>query len=116
MKPVIYGIKNCDTMKKAMTWLDEHQVEYIFHDYNRDGLAEALLDTWLADVGHDVLVNRRGTTWRKLDEPTRKGIDKRSAKKLMLENPALIRRPLLESGQERVIGFSESTYASLFSK
>jgi Spx/MgsR family transcriptional regulator len=114
-KPVIYGIKNCDTMKKAMEWLDAHQIEYTFHDYKRDGLPEPLLDAWLSDVGHDVLVNRRSTTWRKLDEATRKGIDNVSARQLMLDNPAIIKRPILETGQERIVGFSKATYTSLFS-
>ena len=110
----LYGISNCDTMKKARAWLDGHGIRYDFHDYKRTGLDESLLRAWVAELGWEALVNRRGTTWRRLPEPQRKDIDTESAIALMLENPSLIRRPVLDTSQARHVGFSETLYEELF--
>ena len=109
---ILYGIKNCDTIKKARRWLDDHQVEYRFHDYRVDGLPPELLATFIAELGWEALLNTRGTTWRKLDDSVRSSItDADSAAKLMLEMPAIIKRPLLcAPGQPMLLGFSESSY------
>ncbi|SNY70857.1 transcriptional regulator, Spx/MgsR family [Enterobacter sp. CC120223-11] len=109
---IMYGIKNCDTIKKARRWLDEHQVEYRFHDYRADGLDRALLDTFIAELGWEALLNTRGTTWRKLDESLRSTITHAdAAAALMLEMPAIIKRPLLcAPGQPMLLGFSDSSY------
>ena len=87
----MYGIKNCDTIKKARRWLEAHRIEYRFHDYRADGLERAQLDTFIAELGWQALLNTRGTTWRKLDESLRNSIDNAdAAAALMLEMPAII--------------------------
>ena len=108
----MYGIKNCDTLKKARRWLEAHQIEYRFHDYRADGLERAQLDTFIAELGWQALLNTRGTTWRKLDESLRNSIDNAdAAAALMLEMPAIIKRPLLcAPGRPMLLGFSESSY------
>lgn len=108
----LYGIKNCDTIKKARRFLEQHNVNYQFHDYRTDGLAPALLDTFIAELGWEALLNTRGTTWRKLDETQRATItNKENAAKLMLEMPAIIKRPLLWApGKPMLLGFNESSY------
>ena len=110
----IYGIKNCDTMKKAMRWLEENGVEYRFHDYRKDGLDGKQLKAWEKELGWETLLNRRGQLWRKLPEATRDSIDRASALRVMEENPGIIKRPLLDLGEQRVVGFSPDTYAELF--
>jgi len=107
----LYGIKNCDTIKKARRWLDEQQVAYRFHDYRTDGLDRALLERFIAELGWQPLLNTRGTTWRKLDEATRAGIDNAdAAATLMLEMPAIVKRPLLcAPGKPMLLGFSDSS-------
>jgi Spx/MgsR family transcriptional regulator len=109
----LYGIKNCDTVKKARKWLDTHNVEYTFHDFRQDGLDKALLNKWVKELGWEILINRRGTTWRKLDENIRERIGKSSAIKIMLEQPAIIKRPVLDLGNKRHVGFKESEYQDL---
>ncbi|ENZ4299270.1 ArsC family reductase [Klebsiella pneumoniae] len=108
----MYGIKNCDTIKKARRWLEAHQIEYRFHDYRADGLERAQLDTFIAELGWQALLNTRGTTWRKLDESLRNSIDNAdAAAALMLEMPAIIKRPLLcVPGRPMLLGFSEASY------
>ncbi|TNC92514.1 ArsC family reductase [Thalassolituus sp.] len=110
----LYGIKNCDTMKKAMKWLDEAGISYHFHDYKKEGLPETLLDSWLSQHEWDELINRRGTTWRKLDDNTRENMDTAMARQVMLENPSIIKRPLLDTGSERILGFKADDYAARF--
>lgn len=110
----IYGIKNCDTMKKAMRWLNDQGIEYRFHDYRKDGLSKKQLQAWAQQLGWENLVNRRGTTWRKLPEATREAINKTSAIEVMLENPAIIKRPLLDTGKQLILGFDPDTYQTLF--
>ena len=111
----MYGIKNCDTIKKARRWLEAHQIAYQFPDYRADGLDRELLNTFIAELGWEALLNTRGTTWRKLDETVRAGINNAdAAAALMLEMPAIIKRPLLcAPGQPMLLGFSELTYKKL---
>ncbi len=108
----LYGIKNCDTIKKARRWLETHGVDYQFHDYRTDGLDADLLNGFIAELGWEALLNTRGTTWRKLDEARRESIqDAQSAAALMSEMPAIIKRPLLcAPGQPMLLGFNESNY------
>jgi len=110
----VYGIKNCDTMKKAMKWLDDAGIAYHFHDYKKDGLSPELVDSWLNQLGWEDLINRRGTTWRKLDESVREAMDNDSARQVMLENPSIIKRPLLDTGRERILGFKADDYEARF--
>ena len=109
----LYGIKNCDTVKKARKWLDEHGVDYRFHDFRADGLDMKRLEAWIKAVGWEALLNRRGTTWRKLSEGEREGIDARRAAALMLEHPTLIKRPVIEHGKQVLVGFDPKAYAEL---
>ena len=110
----IYGIKNCDTMKKAIKWLNENGVEFEFHDFKKAGLEEAQLKAWVKQVGWELLVNRRGTTWRKLPESERDGIDETKAIQLMLANLSLIKRPVLITDNAIHVGFKADEYAQIF--
>lgn len=114
MTPVLYGIKNCDTVRKARRWLDDHAIEYRFHDFRSDGLDRERLRAWAAELGWETLLNRRGTTWRRLPEGERTDVDETRAVELMLAHPALIKRPLLDLGGQRVVGFEDKRYAQLF--
>jgi Spx/MgsR family transcriptional regulator len=109
----IYGIPNCDTIKKARKWLEAHGVEYEFHDYRKLGVPKNKLRNWVKQVGWETVLNKRGTTWRKLDEKTKNNIDQESAIKIMLDNPSIIKRPVLESDKVLIIGFKESEYQQL---
>ncbi|MBT8129611.1 MAG: ArsC family reductase [Gammaproteobacteria bacterium] len=109
----IYGIPNCDTMKKARRWLEANGVEYTFHDYRKLGVPERNLREWVKEAGWETVLNRRGTTWRKLDEQVKDTIDTESAVQIMLDNPSIIKRPVLESGRRLLIGFNESDYQQL---
>ncbi len=113
---VLYGIRNCDTVKKARRWLDKHGIAYRFHDFRGDGLSEKQLARWVKRVGWDALLNRRGTTWRKLSPSQREGVDQSRALALMREYPALIKRPVLETDGALQVGFSEQDYAALWEK
>jgi arsenate reductase len=112
---VVYGIDTCDQVRKARAWLRAHGVAFRFHDFRADGLDTALLARWMGHLPWDALLNRRGTTWRQLD-PQRKAsvVDQSSATELMLENPTLVKRPVLETGDRIVVGFSEPIYRNLF--
>ena len=109
----IYGIPNCDTMKKARRWLDANIVEYAFHDYKKLGVPEKNIKNWVKQAGWETVLNKRGTTWRKLDNKTRDTMDSDAAIKIMLENPSIIKRPVLESGKLLLIGFNEDEYKQL---
>ena len=111
----LYGIPNCNTVKKARTWLAEHQVTADFHDFRKDGLDESLLNDWLAQVSWEKLVNRAGMTWRNLDDETKTSVkDNASAIRLMLEKPSMIKRPVLvDGGKILSVGFDEATYQKL---
>jgi arsenate reductase len=111
-KPVtIYGIKNCDTMKKARAWLDAHGVAYAFHDYKAQGIERGRLAAWARDVGWETLLNRAGTTFRKLPERDKEALDERKALALMLAQPSMIKRPVLDAGGKLLVGFEPATYA-----
>jgi len=109
----IYGIPNCDTMKKARRWLEANGVEYDFHNYKKLGVPEKKLKTWVKQTGWETILNKRGTTWRKLDDELKHNIDYESATKIMLDNPSIIKRPVLESNQLLLIGFKEDEYRQL---
>ncbi len=114
MSVVMYGIKNCDTIKKARKWLDTNGVEFVFHDYRKDGLTNELLNTLESSLGWEAMVNKRGTTWRKLPDETKDSMDKALAVQTMLDNPAIIKRPILDTGKALELGFSDTTYQQLF--
>jgi Spx/MgsR family transcriptional regulator len=107
----LYGIKNCDTVKKARQWLENHNTEYRFHDFRAVGLSAELLAHFEAALGWEALLNRRGTTWRKLAEDQRENINRDKAMELMLAQPSLIKRPVLDTGAKLLIGFTADDYA-----
>lgn len=109
----LYGIPNCDTVKKARKWLEANGVEYRFHDFRKDGLEQADVKRWLDALGWDTVLNRKGTTWRNLPEATRSGVDAKSVLPLLLAQPTLIKRPVLVSGDAVRCGFSADDYQSL---
>lgn len=109
----LYGIKNCDTIKKARSWLESNGVAYRFHDYRVDGLERGQLQAWADELGWEALLNKRGTTWRNQPDTIRNSIDEASAIRLMLEHPAMIKRPLLDTGTLRHLGFKAADYAAL---
>ncbi|MFQ5644547.1 MAG: ArsC family reductase [Thiogranum sp.] len=111
----LYGIRNCDTMKKAMRWLDEHGVAYRFHDYRKDGLDSKQLRAWEQEIGWETLLNRRGMLWRKLPAGLRDRMNRKHALQCMQDNPGIIKRPLLDSGDRRVVGFRAEDYEKIFS-
>lgn len=110
MPVTIYGIPNCDTMKKARTWLESHGVAYAFHDYRASGLAPQTLDGWVKELGWQVLLNKASTSFRALPEDARQDIDEKKAKALMLANPTMIKRPVLDLGDRLLVGFRPDTY------
>jgi len=110
----VYGIANCDTIKKAKSWLDKEGVTYSFHDYRKQGLEAKQLESWADSLGWENLLNRRGTTWRKLPEDVKQNIDQSSAIEIMLKNPSIIKRPLLIKGNDKFLGFSDSDYQDIF--
>ncbi len=114
MTITIYGIRNCDTMKKARQWLDAHGVEYAFHDYKTAGIDRTTIGKWMQQVGWEVLLNRAGTTFRKLAEGERQDLTAEKAAVLMCAQPSMIKRPVLDAGQRIVIGFKPERYAALF--
>tara|TARA_B100000470_G_C19736932_1_gene367267 strand:+ start:422 stop:775 length:354 start_codon:yes stop_codon:yes gene_type:complete len=110
----LYGIKACDTMKKARTWLDEHGVDYQFHDYKTQGIDAERLHAWCTEHGWEIILNRKGTTFRKLDDADKENIDTDKAVALMQANPSTIKRPVLDIGSQRLVGFKPEWYASAF--
>lgn len=113
MSITLYGITNCDTVRQARAWLAEHDMAYTFHDYKKQGVPADLLDGWMAQLGWERLVNRQGTTWRKLDEAVRGGVtDAASAKRLMLAQASVIKRPVVDWGDGRLtVGFVAAEWA-----
>jgi Spx/MgsR family transcriptional regulator len=113
---ILYGIKNCNTVKTAMVWLHKNKVEYEFHDYKKSGITEPKLKEWCKQVGWESLVNKRGTTWRQLNEADQKKLtNEKSAIALMLEKTSIIKRPLIEDGGKVVLlGFDEMEYKKVF--
>ncbi|MGH8123174.1 MAG: ArsC family reductase [Rudaea sp.] len=112
----LYGIKNCDTMKKARAWLDGRGVAYAFHDYKTQGIGRATLDAWIAELGWETVLNRAGTTFRKLPEAEKQDLTARKAAALMLAQPSMIKRPVLDLGSKCIAGFKPEIYASAFAR
>ncbi|MFN7985267.1 MAG: ArsC family reductase [Vicinamibacterales bacterium] len=113
-QPTLYGIKNCDTMKKARAWLDAHGVSYVFHDYKTQGISREQLSRWAGELTWEALLNKAGTTFRKLPEADKQNLTESRALALMLAQPSMIRRPILDIGTQRIVGFSEERYAAVF--
>lgn len=111
MSITLYGIKACDTMKKARSWLDEHRVSYAFHDYKVSAIDAASLQKWCDEHGWDKVLNRAGTTFRKLDEADKQDLDQAKAIALMLAQPSMIKRPVLDLGERTLLGFKPELYA-----
>lgn len=114
MAVTLYGIPNCDTVKKARTWLEQENIDYRFHDFRKDGLESSQVEKWIDELGWEVLVNKRSTSWKALDEGQRKTMDAKTALSAILDSPTLIKRPLLDSGQSRNVGFKAQDYEALF--
>ena len=111
MSVTIYGIKNCDTMKKARTWLDAKGIAYRFHDYKAEGIDAASLKRWVEALGWETVLNRAGTTFRALPDADKQDLDAKKAIALMLAQPSMIKRPVLVSGDKILVGFKPETYA-----
>ena len=112
----IYGIKNCETMKKARAWLDKHKIAYAFHDYKASGIDETTLEVWAKKVGWETLLNRSGTTFRRLPEADKEGLTEKKAIALMLTQPSMIKRPVLDKGGKLSVGFKPESYERIFPK
>ena len=113
----VYGIPNCDTVKKARSWLDENSVDYQFHDFKKLGVPAQRLEAWVAAAGWEKILNRKGTTWRKLDVSVQDGvIDAASAEKVMLSQPSVIKRPVTEWGSGITVGFDPQQWAAFAGK
>jgi arsenate reductase len=110
----LYGIKNCDTVRKARQWLEAHNIEYTFHDVRSDGLDKKDLASWVKSVGWETLFNRRGTTWRQLPDKDKETINETNAIQLMLAQPTLIKRPVLVHQKITHVGFKPAEYEALF--
>jgi arsenate reductase (glutaredoxin) len=110
----LYGIPNCDTVKKARQWLDDHGVPYLFHDYKKQGVPAPQLDAWIGTLGWEKLVNRKGTMWRKLDPAAQAQVtDAASARALMIQTPSVIKRPVVEWGKETTVGFNADAWGAI---
>ena len=114
MAATLYGIRNCDTMKKAWTWLDEHGVAYAFHDYKKQGIDRAKLEAWAHEVGWETLLNRAGTTFKKLPDADKQGLTEAKAIALMQAQPSMIKRPVLEGAGALLVGFRSDAYQARF--
>ena len=110
----LYGIKNCDTVKKSRDWLAKNNIGYRFHDFRADGLAQEQVKTWIAELGLETLVNKRSTTWKELAETTKAAFNEKNAVAIIAENPTLIKRPLLDTGARKHVGFKDAEYAKIF--
>lgn len=113
-KTTVFGIPNCDTVKKARNWLDKHRIEYQFHDFRRDGLTDKQIRVWMKKVNIEVLLNKRSRTWRELADNDKTNVTTSKAIKLMLRQPSLIKRPVLVTGKDVMVGFDPREYQSLF--
>lgn len=113
-KITLYGIKNCDTVKKARQWLDEHNIQYQFHDVRVDGLNQDTLEKWLQAAGWETVLNKRGTTWRKLELKTQQQVNEHNVSQLLLEQPAMIKRPVLDVDGTITVGFKADDYDAFF--
>ena len=113
---IVYGIPNCDSVKKARKWLDANNISYEFHDYKKKGIDKASLESWSKVLGWDTLLNRRGTTWRKLDEAEKDGINEARAIELMIEHTSMIKRPVISHDGTLLAGFDEAAYIKQWAK
>jgi len=113
MTLTVYGIPNCDTVKKARRWLEERGADYRFHDFRKDGLTSEIVDKWMASLPWDRLVNKRGTTWRKLSAEEQQISDESDAKSIMLAHPSVIKRPVFDLGGRIFVGFSKAEIEAL---
>ncbi|MCW8934519.1 MAG: ArsC family reductase [Gammaproteobacteria bacterium] len=109
----LYGIPNCDTIKKARNWLKDNNIDYEFHDYKKQAVPEKELISWVKKLGWETILNKRGTTWRKLDEKTKNSVTEESAIKIMLDNPSIIKRPVLVKKDLLLVGFKADEYSQL---
>ena len=116
MQITLYGIRNCDTVKKARAWLDGHGIAYEFHDYKTAGIERERLEQWCAELGWESVLNRAGTTFRKLSDADKAGLNEGKAVALMLGQPSMIKRPLLDLGKIRLTGFKPEAYQAAFGK
>ncbi len=116
MTTTIYGIRNCDTMKRARAWLEERGISYRFHDYRNEGIDRGHLERWVDAAGWETVLNRAGTTFRKLDDAAKTGLDREKAIRLMMEQPSMIKRPVLEADGQIAVGFKPEFYEPLFCK
>ncbi len=110
----VFGIPNCDTVKKARQWLDAHEISHEFHDYKKKGIDKPTLTQWCKTLGWETLVNKRGTTWRKLPDADKQGLTQARAIQLMLDNTSLIKRPIIDTGSTLLAGFDEASYSDTF--
>ena len=110
----LYGIPNCDTIRKARAWLADHDIDYAFHDYRKQGAERELLQWMAGELGWESMLNRRGTTWRKLPEARRAELDEDAALQLMQDSPAIIKRPILATRERLHVGFSPQQYREIF--
>ncbi len=110
----LFGIKNCDTVKKARRWLENQGIDYTFHDFRSDGITGEQVEIWINAIGIEKLINKRSTSWKALSDSQKENLDNTLAKALILEQPTLIKRPLLDTGSECYVGFSEKTYTPIF--
>lgn len=111
----LYGIKNCDTVKKSRDWLAKNNIDYRFHDFRADGLDKTQVKNWIAEIGLENLVNKRSTTWKALDESVKENFNEQNAVAVIVENPTLIKRPLLDTDKQKYVGFKETDYTKIFS-
>jgi len=109
----LYGIPNCDTIKKARNWLKDNNIDYEFHNYKNQGVPEKELISWVKKLGWEIILNKRGTTWRKLDDKTKDSVTEESAIKIMLDNPSIIKRPVLVKNDLLLVGFKADEYSQL---
>ena len=114
VKTVLYGIKNCDTIKKARKWLEQHDMKYTFHDYRSDGITQAMLKNWLKIIDWEILLNTRSSTWRSLPDKQKSNMNESKAISLMLAFPTLIKRPVLQKGKTCFVGFKDAEYKKIF--
>lgn len=114
MKTELYGITNCDSVKKARKWLDAQGIDYAFHDFRKDGLSADDLHRWVQALGWEALLNKRSTTWRQLDDADKTDLNAAKAEALMMKEPTLIKRPVLVAGQQVMTGFVEGSYRDIF--
>ncbi|CAI8170546.1 MAG: Regulatory protein MgsR [Cellvibrionales bacterium UBA7375] len=111
---IIYGISNCDTVKKAKNWLDSHNIDYQFHDFRKDGINKDIINVWLNTVAWDKILNKRSTSWRNLDASTQQAINATNVVDLLIENPTLIKRPVMDVNDIITVGFNSDTYQGIF--